>query len=196
MVPAKLNRIIDDPANGEVVRFTTTAPTKFCRACEQWKPMGEFGEVKKNPDGRRYACKECYNGVRKMYRENHGDRIAAYKRELYYASHEENKKRLRELYPQRRAWKLMNQYGMTVEQYDQILKDQDGKCAICRRPPTQATGNSTKPQLHVDHCHFTGTVRGLLCNNCNSGMGLLGDSIEMLNRASAYLKKHQPPGAN
>lgn len=66
--------------------------------------------------------------------------------------------------------------------YDELNLSQDGKCAICDKP---CTVNSV---LSVDHCHETGKIRGLLCNKCNTGIGLLGDNIEGVQAALDYLK--------
>lgn len=59
----------------------------------------------------------------------------------------------------------------------------DGVCAICKRPET------INKSLAVDHCHLTNTIRGLLCTNCNIALGKMGDSIEILKSAIAYLEK-------
>lgn len=72
---------------------------------------------------------------------------------------------------------LMARYGLTVEAYDDMLLKCESKCEICRQE---------KP-LNVDHCHTTGIVRGLLCTPCNTGLGKLGDSLELLQRAIKYL---------
>jgi hypothetical protein len=63
---------------------------------------------------------------------------------------------------------------------------QHGLCAICRKPPK---GGSRTRVLHVDHCHETNTVRGLLCTTCNSGLGALGDNEAGLLRALHYLHR-------
>ena len=72
-------------------------------------------------------------------------------------------------------------YGLTPEQYDALLQQQDGVCAICRE--TCRTGQ----RLSVDHDHATGRIRGLLCRNCNLGIGHLGDSADRIASALAYL---------
>src|SRR5882672_6633830 len=85
-----------------------------------------------------------------------------------------------------KAWKdyvLRATYGITLEQYNQILADQGGVCAICGGPPK-------KRDLEVDHDHATGRVRGLLCHGCNVGIGFLCDSADLALRAAAYLEKH------
>lgn len=73
-------------------------------------------------------------------------------------------------------------YGITVEQRDQMIADQDGKCAICLFELTAGCGT------HVDHCHETNKVRGILCINCNHALGKMKDSVEILQRAIEYLE--------
>lgn len=73
-------------------------------------------------------------------------------------------------------------YGLTPEQFMALYEKQNGKCAICSEAP------STKRGLHVDHCHTTGEVRGLLCHGCNVGIGALKDDAGLLRAAIAYLE--------
>lgn len=75
---------------------------------------------------------------------------------------------------------INKKYDIDPEQYETMLKSQEGLCAIC------ATGGM---KLYVDHNHDTGNVRGLLCRECNSGIGFLKDSIEVTLGAVEYLKK-------
>lgn len=77
-------------------------------------------------------------------------------------------------------------YGVCNVKYHEILAQQRGQCAICR-----STLNSSRyTKLAVDHCHRTGKVRGLLCTNCNTAIGLMKDSPVRLVAASEYLKRH------
>ncbi len=73
-------------------------------------------------------------------------------------------------------------YGVTKEHLMQLYKNQQGKCAVCLEEP------KTARSLHVDHCHSTGKVRGLLCHGCNTGIGAMRDSPEILSKALSYLK--------
>lgn len=79
-----------------------------------------------------------------------------------------------------RSWQL-KQYGLTIEEYEEMLSAQGGVCAICGKLPD-------KYRLAVDHNHETGKVRGLLCIPCNRGVGIFQDSSELLINASDYLK--------
>lgn len=73
---------------------------------------------------------------------------------------------------------IKSRYGLTEEEYDAIIERQQGKCKICSKVPK-------KPCL--DHDHNTGRVRGMLCDDCNKALGLLGDNTELLESAIKYL---------
>ncbi len=81
---------------------------------------------------------------------------------------------------------LKFRYGMDSEDVEELLKMQEGKCNICNR---SFNDNPYK----IDHCHSTGKVRGLLCHQCNTGLGMLNDDIEVLRRAITYLQGHLLP---
>lgn len=88
---------------------------------------------------------------------------------------------------------LRNLYGIDLEDYEQMLKAQDGRCGICRRLGSEivrkvGSRRTEVRGLDVDHCHATGKIRGLLCHRCNRGLGSLGDTVESLERVIAYLK--------
>ena len=89
---------------------------------------------------------------------------------------------------QQEVWRLKKQYGMTRDDYNKLLKDQGGTCRICKKAGQHFRQGKPLP-LCVDHNHKTGKVRGLLCLNCNSGMGKLGDSIERLKEVIKYLEE-------
>jgi len=73
-------------------------------------------------------------------------------------------------------------YNLTPEQLITMHKDQGNLCKICKSPPKEGRN------LDVDHCHTTGKIRGLLCNNCNRGIGHLQDNITILQSAITYLE--------
>lgn len=87
-----------------------------------------------------------------------------------------------------RKWILKTKYGMTREQYDELLAKQKYCCAICSSPDPQGRG-----EFQVDHDHKTGQIRGLLCTNCNSGLGRFKDSPSDLRRAANYLELTSDP---
>lgn len=79
-------------------------------------------------------------------------------------------------------FRLKYKFNMTVKSYFSMLEDQDGVCKICKKLCVK------NQRLSVDHCHKTGKIRGLLCHNCNSGLGYFKDSIKSLEEAAKYLK--------
>lgn len=83
--------------------------------------------------------------------------------------------------------RLRRVYGMDVADYDALLKEQDGVCAICGEGEV-VTSPKKVISLAVDHDHVTGAVRGLLCHACNTGLGKFKDDQELLNKAIHYLK--------
>ena len=76
---------------------------------------------------------------------------------------------------------LKRRYNLEVEDYLAMSDEQQGACAICRQ---------YVPRLNVDHCHDSGKVRGLLCQNCNTGLGKFKDNIQYLADAISYLAKN------
>lgn len=98
--------------------------------------------------------------VKRRYRERNRERIAQRKREHYLAN--------RDKYLQiERDRSYQKRYGITIADYERMLKEQDGKCRICSATEAGKVGQ----HFAVDHCHTTGRVRGLLCIKCNSRLG-------------------------
>jgi hypothetical protein len=80
-------------------------------------------------------------------------------------------------------WASRNyKYGVTKEFLIELYQKQEGKCKICGEKP------STQRGLHIDHCHTTGSVRGLLCHGCNVGIGAMKENPEILSKAIEYLR--------
>ena len=84
-----------------------------------------------------------------------------------------------------KKWSIKSKYGITPEEYREMLLFQNGVCAICQKPETAMRNGSFK-DLAIDHNHSTGKVRGLLCSRCNMGIGYLMDNAENLRRAADY----------
>ena len=135
-------------------------------------------------DKNRYAKatpeqKKKLNESTKTWRKNNPEKI----REIRKRTDAKRKER-------KRHTNLMREYGISLEQYNEFLKFQNGVCAICKQPETQVSRHGTPLPLCVDHCHTSGKVRGLLCRSCNLGIGNLKDSIDNLLNAILYLKEH------
>lgn len=87
--------------------------------------------------------------------------------------------------PKRRL-RLLTEYGLSPEAFETLMREQNGWCAACRRPPTGL--NPKDVNLHVDHDHWSGFVRGLLCNTCNRALGLLGDNSRYVRGLLRYIE--------
>ena len=89
-----------------------------------------------------------------------------------------------------RVWagRLRREYGITVNDYYEMLKSQNNCCAICK-----SHQSNHKRRLAVDHCHTTRKVRGLLCTLCNRALGCLKDNITTCYSTMEYLKKNNTP---
>lgn len=87
----------------------------------------------------------------------------------------------------RKKYKLAERYGITYEEYKLYLDKQSCKCAIC------SVHQDELPRgLYIDHNHDTGEVRGLLCNNCNTALGMLKENVDLFNKAIEYLEINKP----
>jgi len=80
----------------------------------------------------------------------------------------------------------MRLYGLTLDEYDALVDQHDGVCAICREPPAKGRGK----RLVVDHDHQTGRIRGLLCALCNVAIGYLREDPQLFDRTKEYLIRH------
>jgi hypothetical protein len=85
---------------------------------------------------------------------------------------------------------LLRKFKITLDEYNEMLVNQNYICAICGKPETDIDPRSNKPfALALDHCHQTNKIRGLLCSKCNKSLGGFNDNIELLQSAIDYLKK-------
>lgn len=162
---------------------------KVCTRCDKEKLESEFHKASREPDGLKYWCKECQRSYGSMYRKRKPARkIRVVRKRHFHWRHElKHQKKTKSNYtPAESAINclLRKRYGITLKTYNSLLEKQNGVCAICGRGPG-------KRRLHVDHCHKTGKVRELLCSNCNSALGKVGDNIGLLNKLIEYLGKHE-----
>jgi hypothetical protein len=88
-------------------------------------------------------------------------------------------------------WKrqIKYQYGITPDDFDRMLADQRGRCAICGFAFGKP-GTAPAQRPHIDHCHESGTVRALLCKQCNNGIAALADNPKIAERAAEYMRTH------
>lgn len=146
-----------------------------CSKCGVAKPADEFRLRKDKKRGVKYLtriCRDCDNAsqrARYTPEKARGYRAAQYARDPTF--------KVRQL--------LRHYYGITLEQYYELLTAQDGVCAICGA--AFVNNGDKKGRLDVDHCKTTGRIRGLLCSSCNTGLGWFRDNADLLVKAAAYL---------
>ena len=175
--------------------------TKECGRCGESKPLAEFGKRRLSPDGLQTWCKRCMAENQKEWLAAHPDKIAEHREKARlrmkekYHSDPDHRERVKQ---RSRDWKaalsqeermrrdrlrwFRSQYDLTPEQVEELWQAQESRCSCC--------GKETKHKV-VDHDHATKKVRGLLCRACNSGIGSLGDDIAGVEKALAYLKRHE-----
>lgn len=90
-----------------------------------------------------------------------------------------------------REWALQKRFKIDGEKFRELLAKQNGKCAICGGRETHVYKSGKVKELSVDHCHDKKHVRGLLCSQCNRGLGLFKDKPEFLEAAANYLRNHK-----
>jgi hypothetical protein len=153
---------------------------KRCAKCRTAKPVLEFGVDSQKSDGRLSWCRLCANTY---YREKHkGNKAYSQYQMDYRKSTPERKEKWTR---SRRKTHFKSNFGITLEQWEEMKEAQGNKCAICR---TAFTSNTKR--IQVDHDHTTGQVRDLLCYKCNTLLGQCDDSIDVLQAAISYLRRH------
>jgi hypothetical protein len=158
---------------------------KRCRKCGQTRALDDFYRADGGRDGHRTECKDCSLKQRKQWYRDNRERSIAYVKswqeanpERVRASAQRNRskklKKMRELH-------LRRNFGLSIDEYERLLEQQGGGCAICQSPPTPGIS------LHVDHDHGSGEIRGLLCFRCNNGIGLFRENPDLLQDAARYV---------
>lgn len=138
------------------------------------KLYNQKNKEKRKVDNQRYISEHRneVNERRRKYNGQHREEVNMRSREY-----------CRKNKAKRNAQDKERKYGLTLEQIDAMLVQQDHRCAIC--------GQTLKEtNRHIDHDHLNKRVRGILCNKCNLGLGLFNDNIELTKKASEYLVKY------
>lgn len=148
-----------------------SASTKTCTRCREAKSLEDFPRDKRRKDGRFPHCRPCNTANMRAWREANPEKAAELNRKT--------RERAKANGTWRRAM-LRYKYGLTEAEVDEMREAQRGGCAIC---------GEQERELVIDHAHDSGKVRGLLCGVCNRGLGMLGDDVEGLRRALAYLEE-------
>lgn len=153
------------------VPLLLTLSSRRCPCCGQVKSTTEFTRRKLSSGrwGFQAYCRKCDNERAREYRRNNLEKRKIVERKAD-----------------------IKKYGLTLEDLEKMLQDQDNKCAICGKEVFLHGSSVDKNNIaHVDHNHATGEVRGLLCDKCNRGLGYFMDNTDYLLSAISYLKKNK-----
>ena len=143
-----------------------TTGVKECSTCKKELKAESFYKNKRRHDCLDSRCKHCMDKAKSDWVQKNPDKV-------------------KEVSTNNR---LLSRYGITLTEYNQLVAFQNNRCKICGNEASNGRSWSTK--LSVDHCHSTGKIRGLLCQKCNTGLGLFGDTIENLKKALEYLENN------
>lgn len=152
---------------------------KSCSKCKEILPIKCFYKSKQMPCGYSSQCIKCVKECGRKETESGKSKIRALK--YYYTNQEEIKRKSV-------AKLLKSKYNLSLEEYLEMVKNQDNKCAICNKPETHRDSRTNRiKNLSVDHHHESGRIRGLLCCNCNTAIGLLKEDPKILESAIEYI---------
>lgn len=149
--------------------------TRLCRRCGESKNRDEFHKASRRKDGLQTWCKVCQAESHAAWVATNRGRANEISRRSYANKGREGQR--------------ARLYGMAPGEYAALFERQDGRCAVCRAPDGEVYNG-----LHVDHCHRTRRVRGLLCALCNTAIGKFKDDPALLRRASEYLEESKDEG--
>lgn len=169
---------------------TSVVQTRRCPSCDTIKSVSHFGINKSRKDGLSYHCLFCkasqQRALNKRQPEQKRQRDLIWRNRNKAYKNAQDRKRYhlgKDVFRERNLKAL---YGISISEYNILLESQGGRCAVCRKTQTDNRGR----HFFVDHCHSTGRIRGLLCYNCNSAIGMAHDDIELLKKLTQYLEHH------
>ena len=144
--------------------------TKICTGCQQEKPLTEFfSRGGKLAHLYKSQCKPCMQAKRLEWGQQNRDHLNDWRRNNWVVTNRRLRRR-----------------GATQDIYNAMYEAQKGCCALCNEPEEKFAW------LCIDHDHETGKIRGLLCPNCNRGLGLLKDNASLLQKAAEYITTNKP----
>lgn len=153
---------------------------KTCQRCKTVKPVTDFNNERKRFDGLSRRCRTCDSELTNAWRSGNLDKAAVLQKEWRHKNRDRSA-----------DYSLKQHYGIPLGTYDLMFKAQGGRCAICGtdNPSDRERQDGVTFRFHVDHCHDTNEVRGLLCHHCNVGIGNLRHDREILEKAIAYVSR-------
>ncbi len=148
---------------------------KTCTKCNTIKDLVDFKSDNRRIDGKSSHCKMCCQIKNLEWRSENRDKFNA----IAKTWKQRNPTKHKEC---NRNSTLKRIYGIDSKTYDEMFTSQAGRCKVCNKHQSSLT-----KALAVDHCHITNRVRGLLCSDCNTGLGLFKDDLNVLEAAIKYL---------
>ena len=147
--------------------------TQVCSTCKIVKQLSEFYVSSKTKLGVGTRCKPCHNVYNRNWQKINPNKMRSY---------------------------LLSKMGLTIDEYNLMVAQQDGRCAACGEPETAVNSNTGEiKRLAIDHDHSCcpsskackSCIRGLLCQSCNCALGLLNDDLERIASLVKYLEKNK-----
>jgi hypothetical protein len=170
--------------NKRIIKNIVIDGMKVCSKCMRNLPVNKFCKRSQNNSGLCTRCKDC----EKEYRDNHKEEIKAYnaanreeqnlKKKIYFKTITENG------LSKARERNLKHLYNLNATKFIEMVTKQQNCCAICNKEFKDYSS------IAVDHDHFTGKVRGLLCRRCNTGLGQFNDNLCIVENAYKYLRRN------
>lgn len=156
--------------NSAAKRVVLMDGLRTCRLCACEKHVTGFHINRQMKGGRTHECKTCIAIKQRAWRKK------ALHRPAFVEARKLSQLKVR-----------AKKYGITLDELQAMEARANGACDICGNAP-KARGGPADHRLHVDHCHTTGRVRGMLCTDCNRALGIFSDDPALLRRAAAYLE--------
>ena len=172
---------------------------KKCPCCKRVLPFSAFNKCKGRKYGLKAYCKECQGKKDKVYRQSdaykksqiryHGSDKCKKQQKKYYETYMKKHRQTKDGREMLRNNTLKSRYGITAKEHKSIWQKQNGCCDLCGSPLQYEN-------VHTDHNHITNNIRGLVCQQCNHGLGLFyvdEKGIDILYKAIDYIKRHDKP---
>ena len=168
LVDENYSNLIRNKLGQGVNDFQIPKKKKFAKPplCHPDKKLGGHG-----------LCIACYTKKKRHENPEYYQRVLAQRRRIHHNKENVKVNRKKEF--------IRRKYKLEYETYLKMIENQNNLCYICNSPPK----DPILSPLHIDHCHTTGKIRGLLCGKCNKGIGMFNDNINLFEKVIEYLKK-------
>lgn len=165
---AKKRRYLNGKAEREKMEFEGD---RVCSKCDRTLSVSHFYKSIENKEGLKTHCKTCQKAYVIAWQKKNKDSFGSYQRKWKHQNKEKCDAAAK-------YSKVRIKYGLSKEEYDKLMEQTH--CTICN-------ADLTERKSGLDHCHRTGRIRGVLCKQCNTGLGMFHDNPETLKKAAEYL---------